>query len=92
MVGVNSTKSGLNSSGVLAGWSQVANHGSSGAAATNEPAEAASLDPLIGQKVMTRWPEDNNFYEAVITDYNPKEVLPKLLYIEIHCCDASVFW
>lgn len=74
MVGVNSTKSGLYSSGVPAGRSQVANHGSSGTVVANGPAEAASLDPLIGRKVMTRWPEDNNFYEAVVTDYNPKEV------------------
>ncbi|KAL9248409.1 hypothetical protein vseg_021734 [Gypsophila vaccaria] len=36
----------------------------------NEPAEAANFDPLIGRKVWTRWPEDNNFYEAVITDFN----------------------
>lgn len=40
----------------------------------NESAEGATFDPLIGKKVMTRWPEDNNFYEAVITDYNPLEV------------------
>lgn len=37
-------------------------------------AEGGSFDPLIGRKVWTRWPEDNNFYEAVITDYNPTEV------------------
>lgn len=40
----------------------------------NTNAEVARRDPLIGRKVMTRWPEDNNFYEAVITDYNPQEV------------------
>ncbi|PIA53407.1 hypothetical protein AQUCO_00900170v1 [Aquilegia coerulea] len=38
--------------------------------AANEPTEAAGYDPLIGRKVMTRWPEDNNFYEAVITNVN----------------------
>jgi hypothetical protein len=27
-------------------------------------------DPLIGRKVMIRWPTDNNFYEAVITNFN----------------------
>ncbi|KAG8471606.1 hypothetical protein CXB51_036495 [Gossypium anomalum] len=32
-------------------------------------------DPLIGRKVWTRWPEDNHFYEAVITDYNRLEEL-----------------
>lgn len=40
----------------------------------SEPAEAASFNALIGRKVKTRWPDDNNFYEAVITDYNPAEV------------------
>jgi len=39
----------------------------------SEPPEAATVDPLIGRKVRTRWPEDNNFYEAVITDYNPQQ-------------------
>lgn len=38
-----------------------------------------SFDPLIGRKVRTRWPDDNNFYEAVITDYNAVEVYPPLL-------------
>lgn len=33
-----------------------------------------SSDPLIGRKVWTRWPEDNSFYEAVISDFNPIEV------------------
>lgn len=56
------------------GRAQVANQGSSGALVTNEPAETAAFDPYIGKKVLTRWPEDNNFYEAVITDYNPTDV------------------
>nr|XP_016444252.1 PREDICTED: protein EMSY-LIKE 3-like isoform X2 [Nicotiana tabacum] len=43
----------------------------------SEPAEAASSDPLVGRKVRTRWPDDNNFYEAVITDYNPAEISPE---------------
>ncbi|KAG6423254.1 hypothetical protein SASPL_113644 [Salvia splendens] len=38
-----------------------------------EPVEGASFDSLIGRKVRTRWPDDNNFYEAVITNYNPIE-------------------
>lgn len=41
----------------------------SGAVSANEHAEAA-----IGKKVRTRWPEDNNFYEAVVTQYNAVEV------------------
>lgn len=39
----------------------------------------APVDSLIGRKVRTRWPDDNNFYEAVITDYNKAEVYMILL-------------
>ncbi|XAR54313.1 hypothetical protein NMG60_11029381 [Bertholletia excelsa] len=53
---------------------------SSSGALTSGPAEGASLDPLIGRKVRTRWPDDNNFYEAVITDYNPVEGRHALVY------------
>ncbi|GAB4856095.1 Protein EMSY-LIKE 3 [Ancistrocladus abbreviatus] len=60
------------------GRAQVAKRTNSGALAANEPAEAANYDRLIGRKVWTRWPEDNNFYEAVITDY--KEGLHALVY------------
>ncbi|XP_011625434.1 protein EMSY-LIKE 3 isoform X2 [Amborella trichopoda] len=78
--GVSSMKPLQYSSTPLAGRGQVANRGSSGALVASEPAEAAAFDPLIGRKVMTRWPEDNNFYEAVITDYNPKEGRHALVY------------
>ncbi|PIN15589.1 putative protein, contains ENT domain [Handroanthus impetiginosus] len=47
---------------------------------TNEPAEGGSFDPLVGRKVRTRWPDDNNFYEAVITDYKPAEGRHALVY------------
>jgi len=56
------------------GRNQVPNRVTSGTG-TGELAEGASIDPLIGKKVRTRWPDDNNFYEAVITDYNPVDVL-----------------
>ncbi|CAH9127986.1 unnamed protein product [Cuscuta epithymum] len=46
----------------------------------SKPTEGASFDPLIGRKVRTRWPDDNNFYEAVITDYNPVQGLHALVY------------
>ncbi|CAN6873489.1 unnamed protein product [Brassica oleracea] len=46
----------------------------------HEPGETGSLDPLIGKKVWTKWPEDNNFYEAVITDYNAVEGRHALVY------------
>ncbi|MCD7449117.1 hypothetical protein HAX54_049479 [Datura stramonium] len=46
----------------------------------SEPAEAASFDTLIGRKVRTRWPDDNNFYEALITDFNRAEGRHALVY------------
>ena len=55
------------------------NRSSSGVRATNEPVQASTFDSLIGRKVWTRWPEDNSFYEAVITDYNAAEVCFGLL-------------
>ncbi|XP_010520041.1 PREDICTED: protein EMSY-LIKE 2-like [Tarenaya hassleriana] len=47
----------------------------SGAISANEPAEA-----LVGRKVWTKWPADNNFYEAVITQYNADEDRHALVY------------
>ncbi|XP_024962925.1 protein EMSY-LIKE 3-like isoform X2 [Cynara cardunculus var. scolymus] len=58
------------------GRGQLGNRVNPGALA-NEPAETSSL---IGRKVRTRWPDDNNFYEAVITDYNPNEGRHALVY------------
>lgn len=46
--------------------------------------EGATLNPFIGKKVRTRWPEDNSFYEAVITDYNAAKVcLAFIVLVEI---------
>lgn len=59
----------------VTGRAQATNRGSSGAFGTAEAAEGGAFDPLIGRKVWTRWPEDNHFYEAVITDYNALEVI-----------------
>lgn len=56
-----------------AGRGQLGNRVSSSALVGGH-AEGASLDPLVGRKVRTRWPDDNNFYEAVITDCNTAEV------------------
>ncbi|XP_022754317.1 protein EMSY-LIKE 3-like isoform X2 [Durio zibethinus] len=75
----------------LPGRPQAPNHTSSGAFVTNEPAEAASHVPLIGRKVWTRWPEDNHFYEAVITDYNPVEGRHALVY-DINTADETWEW
>ncbi|XP_019154303.1 PREDICTED: protein EMSY-LIKE 3-like isoform X2 [Ipomoea nil] len=50
----------------------LAGHGSS--------STIRSRHPLVGRKVMTRWPEDTNFYEAVISDYNPVDGRHALVY------------
>ncbi|CAD6265659.1 unnamed protein product [Miscanthus lutarioriparius] len=44
------------------------------------PPEGPQLNPLIGRKVMTRWPDDNSFYEAEITDYDPSKDVYALVY------------
>ncbi|CAI0450321.1 unnamed protein product [Linum tenue] len=62
------------------GRAQVANRNSAGAFLNNEPAAPTSVNPLVGRKVWTRWPEDNNFYEALITDYKPEEGTHALVY------------
>uniref|UniRef100_A0A2P2LJZ3 Protein EMSY-LIKE 3 isoform X1 n=1 Tax=Rhizophora mucronata TaxID=61149 RepID=A0A2P2LJZ3_RHIMU len=63
-----------------AGPRHILSRSSSGALAANQPTEMTTYDPLIGRKVWTRWPEDNYFYEAVITDYNPIEGRHALVY------------
>ncbi|XP_065865611.1 protein EMSY-LIKE 3 isoform X2 [Euphorbia lathyris] len=76
---------------VLTGRAQGPNRNSSGAFVSNEPAEATSYDPLIGRKVWTRWPEDNHFYQAVITDYNPIEGRHALVY-DMNTTDETWEW
>ncbi|XP_021634423.1 protein EMSY-LIKE 3 isoform X3 [Manihot esculenta] len=75
----------------LTGRAQANIRSSSGAFATDEPAEATSYDPLIGRKVWTRWPEDNQYYQAVITDYNPVEGRHALVY-DINTVDETWEW
>uniref|UniRef100_A0A1J3FCM5 ENT domain-containing protein n=1 Tax=Noccaea caerulescens TaxID=107243 RepID=A0A1J3FCM5_NOCCA len=58
---------------------------------TNEPGESGSYDPLIGRKVWTKWPEDNHFYEAVITDYRPVEGRHALVY-DINTANETWEW
>lgn len=52
-------------------------------AVMGELAEGGSFGTLIGRRVRTRWPDDNNFYEAVISDYNPNDVFTTLEYLVI---------
>ncbi|KAK7323947.1 hypothetical protein VNO77_27449 [Canavalia gladiata] len=61
------------------GRNQVSNRVTSGTV-MGELAEAAPFDSLIGRRVRTRWPDDNNFYEAVISDYNPTDGRHNLVY------------
>ncbi|KAL3624590.1 hypothetical protein CASFOL_031258 [Castilleja foliolosa] len=63
-----------------AGRGQFGNNRISSGGHANGPAEGSSFDPLIGRKVRTRWPDDNTFYEAVISDYNPVEGRHALVY------------
>ncbi|XP_024529932.1 protein EMSY-LIKE 3 [Selaginella moellendorffii] len=46
----------------------------------SENSAEVSIDPYIGKKVKTRWPEDNAFYEALITDYNAETGRHALVY------------
>ncbi|XP_015651073.1 protein EMSY-LIKE 3 isoform X1 [Oryza sativa Japonica Group] len=55
------------------------------------PTEPISVNPLIGRKVMTRWPDDNSFYEAVITDYDPQLDRYALVY-DINTADETWEW
>lgn len=60
--------------------------GSGGSFGLDDSGVEANLDPLVGRKVWTRWPEDDCFYEAVIIDYNSAEV-GTTVYCAILC-----FW
>ncbi|GLT82319.1 hypothetical protein SLE2022_007090 [Rubroshorea leprosula] len=89
--GAKSKKTKSQPSAALPGRSQPVNRGSSGPFVTNGPAGAATHDQLIGKKVWTRWPEDNHFYEAVITDYNADEGRHALVY-DINTADETWEW
>ncbi|KAL5976878.1 hypothetical protein ACLOJK_021213 [Asimina triloba] len=77
LIGVFSMWSFQYASTGLAGRGQIIIRDPSRALVSTEPTEAATFDPLIGRKVMTRWPEDNNFYEAVITSYDAEKISPE---------------
>ncbi|XP_050223004.1 protein EMSY-LIKE 3 isoform X2 [Mercurialis annua] len=68
------------SSAGLTGRDQAVNRNSSGPFAANEPAETATNDPLVGKTIWTRWPEDNNFYQAFIYKYEPHVGRHVLIY------------
>ncbi|KAK4272584.1 hypothetical protein QN277_021118 [Acacia crassicarpa] len=74
-----------------AGGRHFINRSSSCVLASHAPAEVATFDPYIGKKVWTRWPEDNHFYEAVITDYNAAEGRHALVY-DINTANETWEW
>lgn len=57
------------------GRGQFISHGSSTFGASDH-----TEDSLIGRKVRIRWPEDNTFYEAVITQYDSLQGRHALVY------------
>jgi hypothetical protein len=48
-----------------------------------EHAEGGVMEKLVGKRVQTRWPDDNSFYEAIITDYSAHDVFTTLEYLVI---------
>jgi hypothetical protein len=60
------------------GRNQVANR-----AVMGEHAEGGVMEKLVGKRVRTRWPDDNSFYEAIITDYSAHDVFTTLEYLVI---------
>ncbi|ESW21074.1 hypothetical protein PHAVU_005G039400 [Phaseolus vulgaris] len=77
LLGVSSIKQ-YPSSG-LGGRNQVPNRASSGID-MGELSKGALQDSLVGRKVRTRWPDDNNFYEAIVSDYNQADGRYALVY------------
>ncbi|KAK7243522.1 hypothetical protein RIF29_38321 [Crotalaria pallida] len=72
---------------MLPGASSIKQYPSSGPVGRNQvPNRVTSSniigehDSMIGRRVRTKWPDDNNFYEAVISDYNPVDGRHNLVY------------
>ncbi|KAG8056280.1 hypothetical protein GUJ93_ZPchr0002g26126 [Zizania palustris] len=86
-----SSVKGMPSSAGPSGRVPHMNRNFSGGHASFEPSEAQDINPLINRKVMTRWPEDNNFYEATITDYNPETDIYALAY-DMNTANESWEW
>ncbi|XP_045790284.1 protein EMSY-LIKE 1-like isoform X3 [Trifolium pratense] len=49
-------------------------------AVMGEYAEGGSMESLVGRRVRTSWPDDNIFYEAVISEYNLHDGRHSLVY------------
>ncbi|XP_021770383.1 protein EMSY-LIKE 3-like isoform X3 [Chenopodium quinoa] len=48
--------------------------------AAHETSMPGDGEGLVGKKVLTRWPDDNHFYEAMITRYNASDGRHELVY------------
>ncbi|KFK37249.1 hypothetical protein AALP_AA4G233300 [Arabis alpina] len=59
---------------------QIMNRIPSGPTTSSEPTNGIEPESFVGRRVKTRWPEDNTFYDAVITKYNPVEGRHALVY------------
>ncbi|KAL1196894.1 Protein EMSY-LIKE 2 [Cardamine amara subsp. amara] len=57
----------------------------------NNRVVSAPAETLIGRKVWTKWPEDNSFYEAVVTQYNADEGRHALVY-DINTANETWEW
>eukprot|EP00250_Pteridium_aquilinum_P013448 c21349_g2_i1 orf=845-2317(-) len=51
----------------------------------------AGINPWVGKRVKIRWPADNVFYEAVISDYDPDKDLHVLAY-EMNTANETWEW
>ncbi|KAG2332129.1 hypothetical protein Bca52824_003309 [Brassica carinata] len=59
---------------------QVMNRLPSVPTSSTEPTNGTGPESFVGRRVRTRWPEDNGFYEAAITKYDPVEGRHALVY------------
>lgn len=57
--------------------------------AANTHSATASSNLMVGRRVMIRWPDDNKFYEAFISGYDPIQVYYIYLLIEL-CVSPSI--
>ncbi|XP_021845239.1 protein EMSY-LIKE 1 isoform X2 [Spinacia oleracea] len=48
--------------------------------AAHETAIPGKGEELVGMKVLTRWPDDNHFYEAIVSRYNASDGRHELVY------------
>ncbi|KMT15330.1 hypothetical protein BVRB_3g060360 isoform A [Beta vulgaris subsp. vulgaris] len=59
--------------------------------AAHETATPGTGEELVGRKVLTRWPDDNHFYEAIVSRYNASDGRHELVY-GIHSPEESFEW